>query len=286
MAKQIAGLCFLEGTIDDLTFYKMDGQYYCRTKSCLTSERVKTSPRFRLTMMSARRMARASRIGAAIYKALPPRWRQFWMYRSFTGEAFTLLKHTSLTEEAITAQLSVCYVAYWEQRRAADPDNIIWQPVPVRVRKRRQYSAETIQRRLKASRSRAEIREDNKRAEEERRQTWVEQLAARAAAKAAVIALQEAERGARAATWLTIERPAVVDKPAKGRKRAWPTRRRTLARGRLTVPVYGDWAINQHGIQQQQQRVPAVTRKRRTGTRTILGGRQPAVAVCQPCDSS
>jgi hypothetical protein len=37
-------------------------------------------------------MAKASRIGSLVYKALPAYWRQGWMYRSFTGEALSLFK--------------------------------------------------------------------------------------------------------------------------------------------------------------------------------------------------
>lgn len=145
MAKQIAGLCFLEGTFDDLVFYKMDGQYYVRVKSSLTGERVKTAPEFRITMYYADMLVRASRIGSQIYKALPPGWRQFWMYRAFTGEAFTLLKDGN-TPEAIIAALWQCYVAYWEERKAVDPDNPIFQAKPKKIRKRRVYSEESIKR--------------------------------------------------------------------------------------------------------------------------------------------
>ena len=144
MAKQIAGLCFLEGTFDDLTFYKMDGQYYVRVKSSLSSKRVKTSPEFKWTMINARLLARASKIGSAIYKALPPGWRQFWMFRSFTGEAFTLLKKNPYTDDQVMQLLWKCYVEYWKQQKATDPDNPIWQPKPVKVRKRRKYSIESI----------------------------------------------------------------------------------------------------------------------------------------------
>ncbi len=144
MAKQIAGLCFLEGTFDDLTFYKMDGQYYVRVKSSLSSKRVKTSPEFKWTMINARLLARASKIGSAIYKALPPGWRQFWMFRSFTGEAFTLLKKNPYTDDQVMQLLWKCYVEYWEQQKAANPDDPIWQPKPVKVRKRRKYSIESI----------------------------------------------------------------------------------------------------------------------------------------------
>ncbi|MFL5746888.1 MAG: hypothetical protein ACJ751_19580, partial [Niastella sp.] len=37
-------------------------------------------------------MAKASKIGSLVYNELPAYWRQGWMYRAFTGEAFTMLK--------------------------------------------------------------------------------------------------------------------------------------------------------------------------------------------------
>lgn len=144
MAKQIAGLCRLEGTFDQITFYKMEGQYYARKKSSLTSERVKTSDQFRLTMACANLLVRASKIGSAIYKALPPGWRQFWMYRAFTGEAFTLLDKNPYTDQQVTQILWQCYVEYWEQIKATDSDNPIWQPKPAKIRKRRVYSLESL----------------------------------------------------------------------------------------------------------------------------------------------
>jgi hypothetical protein len=99
-------------------------------------------------MRSAGRLARASKIGSQIYQALPPGWRQFWMYRSFTGEAFTLLKENAYTDEEVKQILWKCYVEYWELRKVADPDNPIWQPKPQKIRKRRKYSEESIQRLL------------------------------------------------------------------------------------------------------------------------------------------
>jgi hypothetical protein len=149
MAKQIAGLCFLEGTFDDITFYKMDGQYYARVKSSLSSERVKKSAEFRKTMAHAELLVRASKIGSQIYKSLPPGWRQFWMYRSFTGEAFTLLEKNAYNDEEVKQLLWTCYVEYWEQSKVVDPDNLIWQPKLKKIRKRRKYSDESIQRLLK-----------------------------------------------------------------------------------------------------------------------------------------
>ncbi len=98
MAKQ-AGPIYLERTIDDLIFYKMDGQYYVRMKPSLPD--IRRSPRFRGTMRSARRMGRASKISAALYAALPEGLKQFGQYRVLTGEAFHLLKAGKTAEEAL-----------------------------------------------------------------------------------------------------------------------------------------------------------------------------------------
>jgi hypothetical protein len=150
MAQQIAGLCFLEGTFDQLTFYKMEGKYYVRVKSSLTSKRVKTSPEFAFTMAYARLLGRASKIGSKIYKSLPESWRQFWMYRSFTGEAFTMLKNYAITDEEVTRILWKTYVEYWERWEAANAGHptvaIIKSPKPKKIRNRRKYSLESLMR--------------------------------------------------------------------------------------------------------------------------------------------
>jgi hypothetical protein len=44
-------------------------------------------------------MAKASKIGSLVYNALPAYWRQGWMYRAFTGEAYTMLKAGKKEEE-------------------------------------------------------------------------------------------------------------------------------------------------------------------------------------------
>jgi hypothetical protein len=54
-------------------------------------------------------MAKASKIGSFVYNALPAYWRQGWMYRSFTGEAYTMLKARK-KEEDIQQLLMQCYV--------------------------------------------------------------------------------------------------------------------------------------------------------------------------------
>jgi len=45
VAKQI-GATKITGTIQNICFYKMEGQYYARQKSSLTGKRVKKDPAF------------------------------------------------------------------------------------------------------------------------------------------------------------------------------------------------------------------------------------------------
>jgi hypothetical protein len=79
-------------TIRDLTFYCMEGRNFVRKKSSLTRRKVLYSPQFKNTRHFAGLMAKASKIGSLVFNALPAYWRQGWMYRSFTGEAFRMLK--------------------------------------------------------------------------------------------------------------------------------------------------------------------------------------------------
>lgn len=99
MGKQV-GPIYLERTIDDVCFYKMNGEYYVRMKSSLTGKQVKTGKRFVRTMQSAGRMARGSKIAAGIYKALPVEIKEFSLYRALVGEAVLLLKAGKTDEEA------------------------------------------------------------------------------------------------------------------------------------------------------------------------------------------
>src|SRR5687767_12433663 len=82
----------IDRTIHDLTFYCMEGRNFVRKKSSLTRRKVLYSPQFKNTRHFAGLMAKASKIGSLVFNALPEYWRQGWMYRSFTGEAFRMLK--------------------------------------------------------------------------------------------------------------------------------------------------------------------------------------------------
>jgi hypothetical protein len=82
----------IQRTIGKLTFYMMEGRNFVRKKSSLTRRKVLYSEAFENTRNNAAVMGQASKIGSYLYNSLPVHWRQSWMYRSFTGEAYTMLK--------------------------------------------------------------------------------------------------------------------------------------------------------------------------------------------------
>ena len=90
MARQ-AGTIFIEGTLDDLTFYKMDGVYYVRMKSSLSRKKVLNSPRFARTRMHANQLAEASRIASVVYRQIPKEERSIKLFRTIVGKAKLLL---------------------------------------------------------------------------------------------------------------------------------------------------------------------------------------------------
>jgi hypothetical protein len=111
MAQQ-CGPLFFECTWDDLTFYKMEGRYFLRKKSRLTREKVLKHPAFTKTRFYADRLVTASKIASSIYSDLPINWRQFWMFRDFTGEALIMLNNDATPQEAYDC-LWKTYVEYW-----------------------------------------------------------------------------------------------------------------------------------------------------------------------------
>jgi hypothetical protein len=119
----------IERTIRQLTFYRMDGKKYVRKKSSLTRRKVLYAPCFKNTRHYAGLMARASKIGSQVYKALPEYWRQFWMYRSFTGEALTLLKKGKKEQEIVPH----LYEVYVKEVAARQPTAISVSTTPKRA---------------------------------------------------------------------------------------------------------------------------------------------------------
>ena len=99
MAKQIGDI-ILEGTIDDITFYKMEGKGYARMKTSLTGKRVKKDPRFKRTMQSAYRLGRGSQLASKVYRSLPRAEQVYALYKELKSMAIRTLKEGKSEAEA------------------------------------------------------------------------------------------------------------------------------------------------------------------------------------------
>jgi len=85
VAKQI-GPYKITGTIQNICYYKMDGQYYARLKSSLDGKRVKTDPAFAETMRYAELLGRASKLVSTVYHRIPKEERSRELFKRLTGE--------------------------------------------------------------------------------------------------------------------------------------------------------------------------------------------------------
>jgi len=99
MAKQI-GIFKIIGTIGDITFYEMDGEFYARKKSSLDGKRVKIDPRFRRTMEEAIGFGKASTATRAVYWALPEEMQVHGFYGILTGRMRKLMRAGKTAKEA------------------------------------------------------------------------------------------------------------------------------------------------------------------------------------------
>jgi hypothetical protein len=91
MAK-VCGSIRFAGCIENLCFYKLEGAYHVRMKSSLTGKRVKKDPAFRLTMVYAGLMGKASKLASAIYKEYPEELKGKGVFKKLVGEVMQLLK--------------------------------------------------------------------------------------------------------------------------------------------------------------------------------------------------
>ena len=114
----------IQRTMCNLTFYVIEGRNFVRKKSSLTRRRVLYSPHFKNTRHFAGLMGKASKIGSHVYNALPAYWRQGWMFRSFTGEAYTMLKKGKKEEEI----QQVLYKRYVEEIVSREPKGEVTVP--------------------------------------------------------------------------------------------------------------------------------------------------------------
>lgn len=116
MARQ-TGDIIIEGTIDDITFYKMEGKGYARSKSYLKGERVRRDPRFRRTMQSANRFGRGNQLAAKVYRSLPRQEQMYGLFKELKRIAILTLKEGKGEAEVLMLL---------QQRVAKE-----WAPLPV-----------------------------------------------------------------------------------------------------------------------------------------------------------
>jgi hypothetical protein len=100
MAKQIGDIIIV-GTIDDITFYKMDGKGYARMKSSLTGKRVKKDPRFKRSMQSAQRLGRGSQLASKVYRKLPRQEQAYALFKELKSIAVLAIKEGKSEEEVM-----------------------------------------------------------------------------------------------------------------------------------------------------------------------------------------
>ncbi|MBO9659383.1 MAG: hypothetical protein J7527_11215 [Chitinophagaceae bacterium] len=108
----------LKGRYGPVVFYRLPCGLICRYFKPHTRKRILKDPKFAAFRKCSKLMAKASKIGSAIYKALPEDFRQFWMYRAFVGEAFKMLKDKGMTGEQVLESLFRTYVEVWYLKAA------------------------------------------------------------------------------------------------------------------------------------------------------------------------
>src|SRR5574338_363556 len=100
MAKQ-AGDIFIEGTIDDLTFYKMCGKYYVRMKTSLTGKRFWKDKAFEGSRKSCSRFGEGNKLASVVFKMVREEKRMNRLFPFLRTRAIALLKEGKPAEEVI-----------------------------------------------------------------------------------------------------------------------------------------------------------------------------------------
>ncbi len=92
------------GTVNNMTWYAMNGIGYVRCKSRLTGKRVKSSPEFKKTMEYARKLGEASTVASGLYKAIPDENKSSRLFRLITGRVVTCFKK-GITEDEVREEV-------------------------------------------------------------------------------------------------------------------------------------------------------------------------------------
>lgn len=99
MAKQVEG--FLVGTYDDITFYKMEGQYYARMKSSLTGKKFWKHKSFEGSRRSCNRFGKGNQLASKVYKEIPEAQRVYALFCTMKRIAIAMLKAGKEEEQVI-----------------------------------------------------------------------------------------------------------------------------------------------------------------------------------------
>jgi hypothetical protein len=140
MGKMAKGIHFT-GTIGNISYYEIDGQTYVRIKSSLTRERVLKDKKFEKTRKYAGDLGRASRIGSAVYRALPADIKGRWIFRAITGEAASLL-YEGKSEQEVRNILWKKYIQDTDCRNETTdsaPINYTVRPLPSTKKSNRRF---------------------------------------------------------------------------------------------------------------------------------------------------
>ena len=111
MARQ-AGPHFFVGTIGELVFYKMNGNYYVRKKGKVSKEKRKNSPRFSNSRRNSEWFSQASKKSSQFYRTVTRVQREVWMHRKMVSMAVKMIRSGG-TEAEIDAKLAEM-VDTWE----------------------------------------------------------------------------------------------------------------------------------------------------------------------------
>ena len=98
----------MTGTFDisDITLYRMNGEFYARSKSTLTGKRFRKDKAFEGSRRSNERFKRGNELASQVYQAMPEEKRFYKLYCRLKREAILYLK-CGKTEEQVVKELEI-----------------------------------------------------------------------------------------------------------------------------------------------------------------------------------
>ena len=94
--------------LDDLTLYRMNGEFYARKKSRLTGKRFRNDDAFEGSRRSAERFKRGNELASQVYNSLPQEERFYKLFCRLKREAILWLKQGKTEEEVVRELEAIC----------------------------------------------------------------------------------------------------------------------------------------------------------------------------------